>query len=58
VRAPGSSTVSMPPEVDVPGVAQRSGAPAAEEDHRGEHQLAWPMGEAAGHRPPPELGHI
>jgi hypothetical protein len=45
--------VSTPPKVDAPGVAQRSGRPTAEEDHRGEHRPAWLMGEATGRRPPP-----
>jgi hypothetical protein len=44
--------VSTPPEVEVPGAAQRSGQPAAEEDHRVERRPAWPTGEAARHRPP------
>jgi hypothetical protein len=30
--------VSTPPEVDALGAAQRSGQPATEEDHRGEHR--------------------
>jgi hypothetical protein len=34
VRAPGSSTVSMLPEVDAPGVTQRLGQTGTEEDRR------------------------
>jgi hypothetical protein len=49
--------VAMPPEVDAPGVAQKSGRPATEGDRRGERRPAWPTGEAAGHQPP-RTGHI
>jgi hypothetical protein len=45
--------MSTPQKVEVPGVAQSSGQPAVEEDHRGERRPAWLTGEAAGHRPPP-----
>jgi hypothetical protein len=48
----GSSTVATPPEVDVPGVAQKLDRPTTEGYRRGERQPAWPMGEADGRRSP------
>jgi hypothetical protein len=50
--------VSTLPEVDVLGAVQMSGWPATEEDRMGEHWPASLMGEAAGRRPSPKLGHI